>query len=836
MRLQKLISLLLICALAVGLAIPAAAYTQLSVGVAQNVNISDDEAAAIFQFIPKASGYYCFYSYDCGTDDPYGYILDSNQQLLSAGDDSGEGDFNFRISCYLYAGQTYYLGATTYTGTAQYTVQVETLTAPTSIRFREETVSGYIGHSYTPEFILGPEGCATVEPILTSSNPDVVYVDEYNFLYFISPGTAVITATLHSGASATCFATTLEPDPIYLDQSCILDAADAGKFLTFLAPAAGWYGVCSEGDEIDVSVSLYDKDFIQIGFDDDSLGNSNFFAPVYLEAGQHCYLHIEHYNESGTCSVSVRKLDYANTVSLAEDRVVGFVGGFCHLTPVYSPITAIAETLTWTSSNESVALVDEYGYVDFLSAGTATIGFTSETGKTDSVTVTVQNPPAGSSIVDYGICGPQLQWKLTTDGALTVTGSGPMYDNADTWQVYAGQITSVSLPKDMTTLGSYAFDGCTGLTQVVLPDGLTRIGNNAFSNCSGISAITIPKTVTEIGYSAFLGCSSIEEVTLPDGLQRLGHYAFSLCEELRTVNCGTGLKRLPMGAFNRCAALVDVTLPEKLVSIGDRAFYESGLEQIDLPEGLISIGCSAFESCYLRQVNLPASLERLHSYAFSFCPIPEATLPAALTYFGEGVFYGTPTEKLYFTGKAPAFAESAFLDMYCQMYYPAMDESWTEDLRQSYNGYYILWTAEQYPVSVSGSIAAAVPVTVELWAQGSTEADFTGSFTGSYRFENIPQGNYTVKVSAKNYVNLEVELELTADRTLDLKLRLVGDVNGDGRVNIGDAARVYSHARGTSTITDPYGVACADINSDNRINVGDAARVYAHVRGTKPLY
>lgn len=66
--------------------------------------------------------------------------------------------------------------------------------------------------------------------------------------------------------------------------------------------------------------------------------------------------------------------------------------------------------------------------------------------------------------------------------------------------------------------------------------------------------------------------------------------------------------------------------------------------------------------------------------------------------------------------------------------------------------------------------------------------------------------------------------------------RLPGDVNGDGRVNLGDVARVFAHARGKNLLTDPEAMPAADANGDGKINLGDAARILAHVRGKTPLF
>ena len=73
------------------------------------------------------------------------------------------------------------------------------------------------------------------------------------------------------------------------------------------------------------------------------------------------------------------------------------------------------------------------------------------------------------------------------------------------------------------------------------------------------------------------------------------------------------------------------------------------------------------------------------------------------------------------------------------------------------------------------------------------------------------------------------------DLTQDVTLHLIGDVDGNGKVNIGDVAKINAHIKGTSLLTDPYALECANING-GKLNIGDSAALYGHIRGTKKLY
>ena len=65
----------------------------------------------------------------------------------------------------------------------------------------------------------------------------------------------------------------------------------------------------------------------------------------------------------------------------------------------------------------------------------------------------------------------------------------------------------------MTSIGNWAFEGCSGLTSITIPASVTSIGSSAFYDCSGLTSITIPDSVTSIGYYAFGWCYRLTSIT-----------------------------------------------------------------------------------------------------------------------------------------------------------------------------------------------------------------------------------------------------------------------------------------------------------------------------------
>ena len=92
------------------------------------------------------------------------------------------------------------------------------------------------------------------------------------------------------------------------------------------------------------------------------------------------------------------------------------------------------------------------------------------------------------------------------------------------------KITSVTIPNSVTSIGNYAFEGCSGLTSVTIPNSVTSIGYGAFSDCSGLTLVSIGKSVTSIGDYAFQGCSGLwlvcSKIVEPEGIQ-LGDNVFA---------------------------------------------------------------------------------------------------------------------------------------------------------------------------------------------------------------------------------------------------------------------------------------------------------------------
>ena len=144
-------------------------------------------------------------------------------------------------------------------------------------------------------------------------------------------------------------------------------------------------------------------------------------------------------------------------------------------------------------------------------------------------------------------------------------------------RLLAGQARKVS-SLDLSSAGifkitDYALSGCSSLTSVVLPKTVTTIQYNAFSLCSRLTSVTFGENVSVIAPYVFSGCTALKKISVPEKVTVLSTGTFSGCTALTSVTLPSGLATIQSGAFAGCKALKEIhcksqTPPE----VADNAF------------------------------------------------------------------------------------------------------------------------------------------------------------------------------------------------------------------------------------------------------------------------
>ena len=274
-------------------------------------------------------------------------------------------------------------------------------------------------------------------------------------------------------------------------------------------------------------------------------------------------------------------------------------------------------------------------------------------------------------------------------------------------------------------------------------------------------------TVTSVGRNAFYSdfiiyqdwwMDKLKGIELPESITRIEEGGFSCNFSLATINIPSNLTYIGEQAFHHCWALDNIVLPEGLTYIGPGAFsFCSELSSIIIPSTVTYIGDSGFRDCAIsNDLVIPESITSIEYATFANnTQLPSVTLPSTLTYLGDFAFYGCPNLK----------------DVYSYITDPTGWEAW--DI--------FMLDDEDY----SGRTLHVPAGTLALYQESEMWAPY---------FEFI------------------VEM---GDGPAGLK----GDVDGDGKVTIGDVSDLIDLLLGNSGIYNANG----DMDDDGQNTIGDVA-------------
>ena len=465
--------------------------------------------------------------------------------------------------------------------------------------------------------------------------------------------------------------------------------------------------------------------------------------------------------------------------------------------------------------------------------------------------------------------------------SMQVDAENPVYDSRDncnaiihteSGELIAGCKNTV-IPNSVTSIGWYAFEGCSGLTSITIPENVTSIGNSAFYRCSGLTSITIPESVTSIGEYAFWECLSLTSVTISNSVTSIGDYAFyetpwyenmedGMVYIGRTAYCykgempaetaiviKEGTTAIATYAFRDCSGLTSITIPNSVTSIGWSAFDGcSGLTSITIPNNVTTIGHNAFYGC-TNLTSVVSEIENLSAIeSLPLQPGFPATCQLTVPYGTKEAYAARGWTEEVFQGGVVEAPYNPGTDNYLEISDAEVLKGRSVSIPVSMRNSEPI-TAMQLEVALPENVTLAECLLTDR-AGTDHAASFRQKSNGNYQITVFSMSNENMKGSEGAVLELVVEtseesaadhhaiilknIELTTEdvvaiRPYDVYATLivsdmkVADANGDGKISITDAVAIAGYL-----LENPprsFVQLAADVNGDGSITITDAVAV-----------
>ena len=541
--------------------------------------------------------------------------------------------------------------------TAECVVTVKPILNPVeNVTLNETTLTITRGKTYRLTATVLPENADDRTVAWSAINSEIATVDNDGWITAHNEGSTYITA--QAGDIVEWCYVTVNPIPVEsvtLDKdTLVLMYGETGKLTAKVTP-----------DDADCYIGFSTEPFYDpvVKVDDDGTVTAVRVGTAIVKAHAGSF--------TATCTVTVNPAPInVESVTLNATTLTLAPGATRNLTAYVTPYNADDTTVTWSSSDPSVATVDTnntgvlgsgYSYVTAVSEGTATITAQSG-GKKATCEVTVLQ----EFVIENGILSKYNGLKSTVTIPANVTQIGN--------EAFKGctNLTTVNIPKGVTSIGDNAFEGCTNITTVNIPASMMSIASNAFYKCDNIKTVNydgtltqwcsmknsynligkaisvklsdgkdlktltkleIPEGVTIIEECAFYGCTALENVIIPDSVTDIHSSAFESCERLKTVKISKNVSKIESKVFLWCRSLESVTIPDGVTSIEEYAFYYcDALTDVSIPTSVKKIGEMAFIGCKsLKNVTIPDGVESIELGTFQECSkLINVTIPASV--------------------------------------------------------------------------------------------------------------------------------------------------------------------------------------------------------------
>ena len=556
-----------------------------------------------------------------------------------------------------------------------------TVTVPVSgISLDRSELSIAVGESTTLTATITPADATDKTVTWASSKPDIASVDK-GTIKALKAGKAIITAECN-GKKAECKVTVTVPiTGISLDKSELTLAV--GEVSTLKATV-------TPSDATDKSITWTSSNTSVATVKDGTI--------TALKGGTTTIV-AECSDKKAECEVTV--IIPVTGISLDKTELSIEVEKTATLTATITPADATDKTITWTSSNPTVATVTE-GKIAALKGGITMI--TAEcSGKKAECKVTVTVPVTGifldknelsiavgetstlkATVTPSNATDKSISWSSSDAGIVnvddgivtafrigttTITATAgdktakcvvtvwenidfqdntvkkacvAKFDTNDDGEISYEEASAVT---DLTGLFAN-YNDITSFDELVYFDNVSELPDGLFSYCNKLKSVSIPPSVTKFGDKCFYLCRSLTSIDIPSSVTILGEGCFRSCQSLNNINIPSSVIELGPECFCNCRSLSNIIIPSSITKLPNGCFLLcSSLVNINIPSTVTSLGDECFADCSsLTSINIPSTVTSLGDGCFGGCSsLTSIKIPSSVTSMGDRCFNHCPS-------------------------------------------------------------------------------------------------------------------------------------------------------------------------------------------------
>ena len=458
-------------------------------------------------------------------------------------------------------------------------------------------------------------------------------------------------------------------------------------------------------------------------------------------------------------------------------------------------------------------------------------------------------------------------WDTDGDGEMSEDEAAAV---SDLGEVFKGNTSITSFDElvyfnGLTSIGKHTFYGCTGLSSIIIPEEVTNIGLTAFMYCSELKSLTIPSNTSTIGKNAFGNCTGLSEIVIPKSVTSMPNSCFMGCSGLQSIIVESG--NTVYDSRNGCNAIIKTESGELI----------TGCKSTVIPKDVTAIAQCAFMNIKsLTTITIPSSVTAINPFAFSGCDNLTSVIMENVTPVNINLAF---TNQTNITVYVPFGSKDAYEANEQWKEFKEIVELGTvepTDISTLTDAIYInalnarVGATTTMEINLKNSEKATAYVFDLVLPEGITVAkNESGKYidvlsdrhddhsrTFNYKGDNtyslatlsgnselltdhdgtiriltlevaddMAEGSYVIEIKNASYstpTGYDVMLPETK-ALITVEDYILGDVNGNDRIDIGDAVSIVNYLVGKESTK--FVEKAADTNKNGRIDIGDAVTI-----------